>query len=442
MGPIPEDKKAPADQEEQDQSQASSSSNTRGQKRPEFFPVLTRSLAKKLKKTASLPDLSVYPVSKVKKRSRKISYKTSKAQRDVQSKAGVDTKVQSITVALSEAQISEGFKRNRSHSAPYNFLSLFIHQESSFSTQKDETSISPSSVKMTNKVEIKIKVPDLDENNFETWKGKMMWQLQLYGLSEMVAKAHDDKAKKADGYAADNLKACIAMKNKMTQKFIQKVDHFKTAHEIWNFVIVYFEGNEKTKMAKFFEDLIDIKTDFTDASDLVGVLTKLRESIEKSTLILDEVIRYFLLRALPEPFDGVKVVIENSQSTLEENFQSVLKAERRMKQESSKSILAAQAAKNQHPQVTVPKKEFPPCEHCNRLGHPPWRCRDRPRTSKNTNDQQNSSQTDSKSSDNTKTQPETRKSNVNWFGTTSFESSGSEESDSEVSRIGCMANKR
>ena len=59
----------------------------------------------------------------------------------------------------------------------------------------------------------------------------------------------------------------------MNQKFVQKVDHFKTAYEVWDFVQVYFEGNEKTKMAKFFEELINTREEFTDVGSLVGVVT-------------------------------------------------------------------------------------------------------------------------------------------------------------------------
>ena len=295
---------------------------------------------------------------------------------------------------------------------------------------------------MTDKVEIKINVPDLEESNYEVWKGKMMWQLQLYKLSNMVEKKHDDTIKAVADYAENNMKACIVMKDKMCHQFVQKVDHFATAFEIWNFLDVYFIWGEKTRMAKFFEDLINTRDNFSDCGGLVSTLTRLREGINKTTLDLDEVVRYFLIRALPDAFDSVKVVIENSNANLEENFQSVIKAERRMKQEMSKSILAAQTVRNN----ANLKKEYPLCLHCGQFGHPPWRCRDRPRKNNDQN-QQNSNPSSKnenihrnenpvKFGDNR--QESDQKSVLGCFGMSSLESSGSETSDSDSCRFGCM----
>ena len=241
----------------------------------------------------------------------------------------------------------------------------------------------------------------------------------------------------------ENLQACIAIKTRMSQQIVEKVDHFATAYEIWDFTKVYFEGYEKTKLAKFFVELIATKDDYTDESTLVSVLTRLRESLNKSTINSDEVIRYFLLRALPDPFDSVKAIIENSStSTLTGNFQSVIKAGRKMRDESGKSVLAAQTMRRNQltnsQSKTQPKNIHPPCEHCGQMGHPPWRCRDRPRNKKSEEDKNHKKADVANSKPNRNLQVETKKSTLSCFGAMSIDTS--DESDSEESNLGCIRN--
>lgn len=321
MDPIPDNKKDEFESRGQDKNPELSLTESRGEKRLEYSPVLARSLSKK-NKTASFSDLTVYLPTRIKK-SKRFHSKSVENRHCKSTKTDDNSRkeVLKITHFFSKAEISPKNKRERCNSTPDNFLSLFLKQD-----------IPSLFGNMADKVEIKIKVPDLDEDNYEVWKVKMMWQLQLYKLSGMVVKAHDDTIKAGADYVLNNLKACIAMKNKMSHQFVQKIDHFATAFEIWNFLDTYFIGNEKTKMAKFFEELIQTRDSFSDCSSLVSFLTRLREGIRKTTLELDEVMRYFLLRALPDNFDSVKVVIENGTATLEDNFQTVLRAERRMKQ--------------------------------------------------------------------------------------------------------------
>ena len=143
------------------------SPQARGVKRPATSPIFTRSLAKK-SNTRSLTDLSVYLPTRISK----------------------TNKSQGKTVFVKKKVISAAYNRIRKSSLPDGF----VFQLSNLTLSTPSLAFTEPSpvVRMTEKVYIKVKVPDLEEGNYDLWKNRMLWQLQLFKLDPMVAKAHDD----------------------------------------------------------------------------------------------------------------------------------------------------------------------------------------------------------------------------------------------------------
>ena len=155
---------------------------------------------------------------------------------------------------------------------------------------------------------------------------------------------------------------------------------------------IYFQGSEMDRIARLFEKLIFTKDNYTTASALVADLTRFHQQLKTLQIDPDKIIRYsILIRALPENFKSIKVVIEQSKDTsLDDNFASVEAAERsqissafaaHIKQpmiQRQSNVPVTNQQTNTHKAATntnSSEKKLRPCKWCGLFDHPHWTCR-------------------------------------------------------------------
>eukprot|EP00253_Pinus_taeda_P029858 PITA_29858 len=174
--------------------------------------------------------------------------------------------------------------------------------------------------------EAHIRPPIFDGNNFTHWKIRTTAYLQslgaeVWGIVEGGYKfpsAIPTDAAERKQYEL-NAKAVTILLGSLTQSEFMKVMHFKSAKEIWDKIILSYEGHEQVKRAKLqtlkirYENLKmhsneSIANYFLRMDEIVNCMRNLGEEF-KEVVLVEKV-----LRSLPAKFDSKVSAIEEKEN--------------------------------------------------------------------------------------------------------------------------------
>ena len=158
--------------------------------------------------------------------------------------------------------------------------------------------------------------PLFDGTNFGFWKERMTYYLISLGpeVWHFIQNEYqipptlpiDQDERKA--YIA-NAKALNSITNGITDSEFTKVMNCNSAKEVWDKLVILYDGNSKVKKAKIqthrrlfeslkMDDEEDIASYFLRVVEVVNSLKGLEENIEESTIVQK------ILKSLPDRFDS------------------------------------------------------------------------------------------------------------------------------------------
>lgn len=257
--------------------------------------------------------------------------------------------------------------------------------------------------------------PTFDGENYQMWAIKMEAYLEANDLWEAVEEDYAVPALPANPTVAQmkNHKENKQRKSKarailfaaVSPAIFTRIMSFKSAKEIWDFLKVEYEGNEKIKGMKVMnlmrefelQKMKDVETVKEYADRLLMIVNQIR--LLGQTFADSRIVQKILV-TLPERYEAVISSIENSkdlaQLTMAELMNALQATEQRRTMRIEGNIEGALQAKVQLSQKSKMKKKkwqkgnqeskgesgtsktFPPCQHCGKLGHPPHKCWKRP----------------------------------------------------------------
>lgn len=264
--------------------------------------------------------------------------------------------------------------------------------------------------------------PVFDGDNYHIWAARMEAHLEANDLWEAVEEDYEVLPLPANPTMAQikNHKERKTRKSKaratlfaaVSQDIFTRIMTIKSAFEVWNFLKDEYEGDERIKgmqalnLVREFEmqKMKESETIKEYANKLLSIANKVRLlGVEFS----DSRIVQKILVTVPEKFEASITSLENtkdlSKITLAELVSAMQAQEQRSKMRDEVSVEGALQAKLQINQAEKYKKknykknfnsqeaaantsksnekrnkEFPPCKHCGKMGHPPFKCWRRP----------------------------------------------------------------
>ena len=267
----------------------------------------------------------------------------------------------------------------------------------------------------------KLAPPVFDGDNYHIWAARMEAHLEANGLWEAVeedyevlplpnnptmAQIRNHKEKKAR-----KSKARATLFAAVSQDIFTRIMTIKSAFEIWNFLKEEYEGDERIKgmqamnLVREFEmqKMKESETIKEYANRLLNIANKVR--LLGSDFSDSRIVQKILVTA-PEKFEASITSLENtkdlSKITLAELVSAMQSQEQRRLMRQDGAVEGALRAKhhygetsrNKHVKKNQPsssensannqnngrgkKKNYPPCQHCGKLGHPPYKCWKRP----------------------------------------------------------------
>ena len=237
--------------------------------------------------------------------------------------------------------------------------------------------------------------PVFNGENYQVWAIRMEAFLDAVDLWEAVEEDYEVlplpdnptiaqmKTHKTRKSRKSKAKACLF--NSVSPEIFTRIMALKTAFAIWKFLKEEYEGNEKIKgmqvmnLVREFEmqKMKESETIKEYLNRLLGIVNKVRllGSEFSDTRIVQKI-----LVTIPERFEATIASLENAKDLsrigLAELVHALQAQEQRRLMRSEGSIEGALPAKVQSNQKD--KKDFPPCKHCGRKGHPPFKCWRRP----------------------------------------------------------------
>jgi len=258
-----------------------------------------------------------------------------------------------------------------------------------------------------------------DGDNYHIWAARMEAHLEANDLWEAIEEDYEilplpinptiaqiktQKKKVRKSKARATLLAAVS------QDVFTRIMTIKSAFEIWKFLKDEYEGDERIKgmqvmnLVREFEmqKMKESETIKEYANKLLGIANKIRLL---GTKFSDSRIVQKILVTVPEKFEASITTLENTKDlsniTLVELLSAMQAQEQRSKMRDEVLVEGALQAKLQVSQAekkkvknykknfkgseavntskgNEKKKEFPPCKHCGKMGHPPFKCWRRP----------------------------------------------------------------
>ncbi|XP_051140014.1 uncharacterized protein LOC127257620 [Andrographis paniculata] len=195
-------------------------------------------------------------------------------------------------------------------------------------------------------------------------------------------------------------KAKATLFSAVSQEIFVKIMTLKSAYEVWEFFKKEYERDERIKGMKVMNLLREFELQRMKESEtmkeysnrLLVIANKVR--LFGSQLSDSRIVQKIIV-TVPERFEATISSLENTKDmprmSLIELTQALQSQEQRRLMRSEESVEGALVAKNQstqakkgnsnfdsHSTLKGTKPNFPPCKHCGRKGHPPFKCWKRP----------------------------------------------------------------
>eukprot|EP00253_Pinus_taeda_P002323 PITA_02323 len=251
------------------------------------------------------------------------------------------------------------------------------------------------------KREAHIRPPIFDRKNFTHWKIRTIAYLQSLGAEVLgiieggykFPSAIPTDAVERKQYEL-NAKSITALLGSLTQSKFMKVMHFKSAKEIWNKIILSYEGDEQVKRAKLqtlrirYENLKmhsneSIANYFLHMDEIVNCMRNLGEEF-KEVVLVEKV-----LTSLSAKFDSKVSAIEEKENlqkiTMSQLHETLTAFEMRKEGRSEATFEASRYMSEKEDEVNFVKNlewgtgwfegKLPfKCFSCGRVGHYAARC--------------------------------------------------------------------
>ncbi|XP_027937573.1 uncharacterized protein LOC114192150 [Vigna unguiculata] len=256
--------------------------------------------------------------------------------------------------------------------------------------------------------------PVFDGENYDAWAIKMGAYLEALDLWEAIEEDYEIlplpenptmtqmKSYKEKKTRKAKAKSCLFAGVSAT--LFTRIMTLKTAKEIWEYLKKEYAGDERIRgmqvlnlMREFELQKMKESETIKEYSDrLLAIVNKVRLL---GTNFLDCRIIEKILVTVPERYEASITTLENtkdlSKITLAEVLHALQAQEQRRLMRQDQVVEGALPAKHhsgkknfkKHKQTSGEnttykgkgkKKNYPPCEHCGKLGHPPFRCWKRP----------------------------------------------------------------
>lgn len=248
-----------------------------------------------------------------------------------------------------------------------------------------------------------------DGENYQLWAVKMETYLEALDLWEAVEedyevaplpnnptiaqmKSHKEKKTRKS-------KAKAALFAGVSTTIFTKIMNLKSAKEIWEHLKTEYAGDERIRgmqvlnLTRGFElqKMKDAETIKEYSDRLLGIANKVRLL---GTKFDDSRIVEKILVTVPEKYEASITTLENtkdlSKITLAELLNALQAQEQRRLMRQESTIEGALSVKHQQENSGSSsssctrnkggssRRNFPPCEHCGKMGHPPFKCWKRP----------------------------------------------------------------
>ncbi|XP_040958918.1 uncharacterized protein [Gossypium hirsutum] len=219
------------------------------------------------------------------------------------------------------------------------------------------------------------------------------------------------KAQKEKKTRKSKAKACLFAA--VSQMIFTRIMSLKSAKEIWDYLKAEYEGDERIRGMKVLNLIRDFELQKMKESESVKEYSDRLLSIANKVRLLgselnDSIIVEKLLVTVPEKFEATITTLENtkdlSKISLVELLNALQAQEQRTSMRQEGVIEGALPAKHQDNNRYKKKKNFknqstsgenssgnyqkskrggvkksyPPCHHCEKKGHPPFKCWKRP----------------------------------------------------------------
>lgn len=260
--------------------------------------------------------------------------------------------------------------------------------------------------------------PVFEGDNYQVWAIRMEAYLEALDIWEVVEEDYEIpplrvdptmaqiKAHKEKKTKKSKAKACLFAT--VSSTILTRIMTLKSAYEIWNYLKTKYEGNERIKgmrvlnLIREFElqemKEIELIKEYSDRLLDIANRIRLLGSAFKDSRIVEKI-----LVTVPEKYEASISTLENTKDliaiTLAEIINALQAQEQRRVMRHDTIVEGALPAKhndarnnskkkfvkktpNYHGEtsnkVGFQKKSYPPCHHCNRKGHPPFKCWRRP----------------------------------------------------------------
>ena len=261
--------------------------------------------------------------------------------------------------------------------------------------------------------------PKFDGENYQMWTVRMETHLEAFDLWEAVEEDYEVPALSTNPTVAQmklhkekktkksKAKACLFAA--VSPTIFTRIMALKSAKEIWDYLKKEYEGDDRIRGMKALNLIRDFELQKMKESETAKEYTDRLLSIANKVKMLgstlsDSRIVEKLLVTLPEKYEASITALENtrdlSKITLAELLNSLEAQEQRRSMRQEGVVEGALPAKHYNNNKQKKKKNFkngegstkdsqkgkegngkktyPPCQHCGKLGHPPYKCWKRP----------------------------------------------------------------
>ncbi|KAA8550126.1 hypothetical protein F0562_001810 [Nyssa sinensis] len=264
--------------------------------------------------------------------------------------------------------------------------------------------------------------PVFDGENYQIWAVRMETYLDAMDLWEAVEEDYEVlplpdnptmaqiKNHKDRKTRKSKTKACLFVA--VSSTIFTRVMSLKSAKAIWDYLKTEYEGNERIKGMQVLNLIRDFELQKMKESETIKEYSDKLQSIANKVRLLgsdlhDSGIVEKILVTVPEKFEATITTLENtkdlSKITLAELLNALQAQEQRRVMRQGGAVEGALPAKHQEEGKMRKKKNkknfaasgdattnsnknktegtkgnHPPCQHCGRKGHPPFKCWRRP----------------------------------------------------------------
>lgn len=220
---------------------------------------------------------------------------------------------------------------------------------------------------------IKLEIPKdaiLDGTNYTDWKMIVESVLEQHELTDVVMACKDNN----DPIAARITKTFLLFS--MNREHRNKINHCKTASEIWSAISNIYENKSKRAINTLWKRLFNYKiASAADISSSISEMQTIVSSLRSRDIKVDESCLIGCIEcALPEEFNDwvINWNMRDSEPTLNELINNLNNYVETLKTTEAKAM-AATAHRNQH--NSKPKDDRKTCKYCKLSGHDVSECR-------------------------------------------------------------------